>query len=350
MADRVIGMDVGATGIKLAEVEIDNGIHIVTKQAFMPLDPGLVVSGDVAAADVPVIAADLKTFLAAEKFTAKRCVVGLNGSSGIFANRAVTDWHQPKDMLKAISFSMIGDRSLLVGAPDDVVFDYVVFDEFKDDEDARKLDLLLVGATPGLVDRMTGIAKKAGLNAVGAEPNAFAVLRAVRTGNRQAGNLDILVDLGQDVVSVLIHECGRPYALSLINELGGRDLDRMIAEATQNDDPLLAARSKVAGSANPLVNIAVDEYMFKVGRAIESAFAAYEATSKSAVRPAGITLTGGSALTPNLIGTIQNSFRVPAVLAEFDPDIGGGPERYLTGDIISYDYTAAVGLAMGETI
>ena len=349
MADRVIGMDVGATGIKLAEVENDNGIHIVTKQAFMPLDPGLVVSGDVADADVPVIAADLKAFLSAEKFTAKRCVVGLNGSSGIFANRAITDWHQPKDMLKAIGFAMIADRSLLVGAPDDVVFDYVVFEEFKEDDD-RKLDLLLVGATPGLVERMTGIAKKAGLNAVGAEPNAFAVLRAIRTANRPVGNLDILVDLGQDVVSVLIHECGRPYALTLINELGGRDLDRMIADATQNDDPLLAARSKVVRSGNPLVNSAVDEYMFKVGRALESAFGAYEQTSRSAIRPAGITLTGGGALTPFMADSIRNMFQVQVVQASLDPEIGGGPERYLTGDIISYDYTAAIGLAMGETI
>lgn len=349
MADRVIGMDVGATGIKLAEVENDNGVHVVTKQAFMPLDPGLVVSGDVSAADVPVIAADLKAFLAAEKFTAKRCVVGLNGSSGIFANRAITDWHQPKDMLKAIGFAMIADRSLLVGAPDDVVFDYVVFEEFKEDDD-RKLDLLLVGATPGLVERMTGIAKKAGLNAVGAEPNAFAVLRAIRTANRPVGNLDILVDLGQDVVSVLIHECGRPYALTLINELGGRDLDRMIADATQNDDPLLAARSKVVRSGNPLVNSAVDEYMFKVGRALESAFGAYEQTSRSAIRPAGITLTGGGALTPFMADSIRNMFQVQVVQASLDPEIGGGPERYLTGDIISYDYTAAIGLAMGETI
>lgn len=348
MADRVIGIDVGATGVKLAEVENDNGHYTVTKQAFMPLDPGLVTAGEVSEADGPIIAADLKAFLAAEKFTAKRCVVGLNGASSIFANRTVVGWHMPKDIHTALSFAMMGDKSLLVGAPDDVVFDHVVFNEFTDDE-GRKLDVLLVGAGPRLVERMTGIAKKAGLNVVGAEPTAFAVLRAVKTANRAVGNLDILVDIGQDVVSILIHECARPYALNLMPDIGGSDLDAKIAEATQDDDPIRAARLKVARSADPEVNAAVDEYVYKVGRAIESAISSYIGSSTT-IRPAGITVTGGGALLPNIVETIQETFRIPTVRAEFADEIGGAPERYLTGDIISHDYTAAVGLAMGETI
>lgn len=349
MASRVIGLDFGATGIKLAEVEDDQGSYTVTKQAFMPVDEGIFVDGDIEEADVAVVAADLKAFLSTEKFDTRKCIIGLNGVSGIFANRTVVNWHSPKDFHNAVSNEMIADKSLLIGAPTDVIFDSVVLSEFSE-EDRRKLDVLLVGASPRLVERMSGVAKKAGLSVVGAEPTAFAVLRAVKTANRPSGNLDVLVDIGHDVVSILIHECSRPYALNLRADLGGHDLDRNIVDATQDDDTVRTVRAKLAYMESPLVKRAVDDYLHKLCRGIESTISTYAQSSRTPVVPRGITLTGGGSLLPYLVETVANTFKIPTVLSQYADEIGGAPVHYLPGQLLSHDYTAAVGLAMGETI
>lgn len=349
MATRFIGLDLGSTGIKLAEVENDQGSYTVTKQAFMPLEPGMIRDGDISTADVPLVAADLKAFLAAEKFSTRKAVVGLNGVSGIFVNRTTIGWHQPRDFHQAVANQMVGDRSLLVGAPADVVFDSVVLNEFTE-EDRKKLDVLLVGASPGLVERITGVAKKAGLTVVGAEPTAFSVLRAVKTVNRREGYLDILVDIGHDVCNIMLHECSRPYALTLRADLGGNDLTKTIMEAIQNDDPEIAARAKQAYTQHASVQRAVDDYLHRLVRAIESTLNTYMTSSQSPVVPAGVTLAGGGALLSGLLDTVQGALQRPTIIARFADEVGGAPEHFHQDNGLSYDYTAAVGLAMGETI
>lgn len=349
MAEKVIGIDFGSSGLKLAEVSIEKGAVTVLRQAFMPLDPGTVSNGGLKPENVEAVATDLKAFLAAEKFTSKDAVMGIHSVSDVFVNRAVTPWHEPKNYQTAVGFDIIADEALLVGAPAEVIVDAVVFGEFTDEDDRRKVDALLVGAGQKLVDLQLEVLRKAGLNAAGADLAGMAALRASWIADRSPGVLDVLVDIGQDVTSVLIHESGRPYALTLHRGTAGSELNKLIAAALQDDDMERVVKEKVSYNRDYRVQQAMDDYAFKLTSMISGAVESYQSTRPERAKVAGLTLIGGGSLVTNLPATLQEATGLRTMTGRYAIDIGGEPERHHLGPILSSDYMAAVGLAMGAT-
>lgn len=350
MADRILGVDFGSSGIKIAELLSNKDGVTVTRQAFMPLDPGLVVNGRPDPEQLATIASDLKAFLAREKFTAKEAIMGVNAADDIFANRAITPWHEPKDFPTAIKFDVIGDKSLLLGSPEGALIDAVIFNDFKDDEGARKLDALLIGVSPKIVDDQMEILQKAGISVAGADLTALGLLRSTRLSSRPEGDLDVIVDIGQDVLSVLIHDNGKPYGISLTKAAAGHTASTMIAEELQDDDLERADREKVSLSADHRVLTALNEYRHKVTMAIEEAIHSYVSLRKVKVRVAGITLAGGGSLVHGLPEALTAHFRIPVVSAQFEPHIAGDHTPFHSGKVTNADYRAAVGLGMGSLV
>lgn len=349
MAEKVIGIDFGSTGLKIAEVSIEKGTVTVVRQAYMPLDPGAVSSGGIKAENVEVVASELKAFLGANKFTSKDAVMGINSASDVYVNRAITPWHEPKNFRTAVGFDIIADDTLLLGAPQEVIIDAVVFGEFTDANDKRKIDALLIGVGQKLVDLQLEVLHKAGLNAAGADLAGLASLRASWIASRSPGILDVLVDIGHDVTSVLIHESGKPYALELYRSSGGAELDKLIAKGLQDDDPERVVKEKVSFNRDYRVQQAMDDYAFKLTSTISGAIESYQSTRPERAQIAGLTLIGGGSLVTNLPATLQEATGLRTMTGRYAIDIGGDPERHHLGPILSTDYMAAVGLAMGAT-
>lgn len=347
MAEKVIGIDFGSTGLKLAEVSIDKGAAAVVKQAFMPLGPSVISSGGIRPENVESVAAELKAFLAENRFTSKDAVMGLNSPVDVSVNRTSTPWHEPKNYQTAVAFDIVADESLLPGAPKEINVDAVVFGEFVDADEKRKVDALLVGVSQKLVGLQMDVLQKAGLNAAGADLSAMASLRASWIATRAAGVLDVLVDIGQDVTSVLIHEGGRPYALTLHRGTAGGDLDRLISAGLEDDDIERIIKEKVSYSRHYVVQQAMDDYSFKLQSTISGAIESYQSTRSERAPVAGLTLIGGGALVTNLPGILQEATGLRTMTGLYATDIGGDPERHELGPILSTDYMAAVGLAMG---
>jgi type IV pilus assembly protein PilM len=350
LAEKVIGIDFGSTGLKFAEVSIEKGAATVVKQAYMPLDPGVISSGGLRPENVELVASELKAFLAANKFTSKDAVMGINSAADVYVNRAVTPWHEPKNYQTAVGFDVIADESLLLGAPAEVIIDAVVFDEFTDANDARKIDALLIGVGQKLVDTQLEVLQKAGLNAAGADLAGMASLKASWVASRAPGMLDVLVDIGHEVTSVLIHEGGKPYALTLHRGAAGGDLDKLIAAALQDDAEDRIIKEKVSFNRDYRVQQAMDQYAFKLTSTIQGAVDSYQRTRpEPAIPPAGLTLIGGGSLVHNLPATLQEATGWRTMTGRYAIDIAGEPERHHLGPILSTDYMAAVGLAMGAT-
>lgn len=350
MADRILGIDFGSSGIKLAELLTNKDGVTVTRQGFMPLEAGLVLNGRPDHDQAAAIASDLKTFLAQEKFTAKEAVMGINAADDVFANRAIAPWHEPKDFHTAIKFDVMAEKSLIQGCPEGAIIDAVIFNDFKDEDGARKLDAFLVGVTPTVIDTQMEILQKAGLNVAGADLTAMGLLRSTRLSSRPEGDLDVIVDIGQDVLSVLIHDNGKPFSLSLSKQAAGKTASKMIAEELMDDDLDRADREKVSLSSDHRVLSAMNEYRVKVTLAIEEAINSYVSLRKVKVRIAGITLAGGGSLVHGLPETLQAHFRIPVMPALFETHIAGDYSEWHTGKVTNSDFRAAVGLGMGALV
>jgi type IV pilus assembly protein PilM len=352
MVGKVIGIDFGSTGIKFAEVKNTKGVFSVEKQAYMPIDPKTISEGRIDPEKGAALAAQIKVFLAETKFTTKSAIMGLNSVSDVFVNRAISNWHAPKEYNAAILNDIVADKGLLIGAPSEgVLVNHVVFNELTQDG-AKKLDVLLCGVNQRLVEDQAVILKKAGLNVVGADLASLAALRATRTAQRDGDNLDILVDIGHEVISVLIHESGKPYSVDLQGDLAGNRASEMISDSIEDDDKATLNRLKatLSPASDRRVREAVDEYIVRASEAIRNAILSYAGQQQTNVRAAGLTLLGGGALLTGLDEALEKQFDMPVRIGEFDPLIGGNPERFHVGDILNNDYMVAVGLGMGAAV
>ncbi|QOD05719.1 pilus assembly protein PilM [Pseudarthrobacter sp. BIM B-2242] len=352
MAEKVLGIDFGATGIKIAEVQTVKDTVTVLRQLFMPLETGLVHRGLIEPEDVARIANELKMFLSSRKVATRDVIMGVGAVDEVYVNRTVTNWHDQKDFHTAMGFELTVNPDLLPGAREGVLLDAVVFGELEDDEGRRKLDTLLIGVAPDVVNTQLQVIQKAGLRIAGSDLTAFGLLRAIALPARPAGQLDLLVDIGHEVVTAIIHEGGRPYAVALQKGAGGSDADAVVEMAIQYDDPEKIHEAKTTPSGDPVIHKALQDYAFKVFTAIQEAIISYEvARPDSGAKIQGITLTGGGALLRTLPKTLQNSFRVPVEIGVLDESIAGEDlQRYTPNGKSNACCAAAVGLAMGATV
>lgn len=351
MADKVLGIDFGATGIKIAEVQTGKGDPTVVRQLFLPLEADLVHRGAIHPENVGRISSELKMFLSAQKVVARDAIMGISAADEVFVNRTVTNWHDAKDFHTAVGFEISANPDLLPGAREGVIMDAVVFGELQDDDGHRKLDTLLIGVNPVVVNTQIQVLQKAGLRVAGSDLTAFGLLRAIALPARPPGQLDMLVDIGHEVLTVVIHEGGKPYAVVLQKDAGGREANEIIEQALLDDDVDAILSAKTVPSADPRVHGALQDYAFKVFTAIQEAIVSYTLNHPEREQKIqGITLTGGGALLRTLPGTLKNSFRVPVEIGALDTAVAGEAERYNTDQKMSACYAAAVGLALGATV
>lgn len=352
MVGKVTGVDFGTTGIKLAQVKTTKDSFTVEKQAFLPIDPKIIVEGRIDPEKGAHITSQLKTLFEQEKFV-KDVVMGLNSVNDVFVNRAITANHSPKEYSQAIANDIAVDKGLLLGAKSEgFLFNPVVYGEIQNEAGDTKLDVLLCGVNEALVTDQANILKKAGLNVVGADIAAFAALRAIRTAHRDPDHHDLLVDIGKDVLSVLIHESGVPYSMTLQGGKAGWQATYLISDALDDDDMVTTELVKAAMSSvsDPRAKSAVDDYNHLAVQAISNAVRSYAVQQNANIMIAGVTLIGGGSLIRGLTEKLEEAFGMPVRNGEYDPAILGEPIRYLAEQPLSTDYAVAVGLGMGARV
>lgn len=350
MVDKIFGVDFGSTGIKLVEVKIHKGIRTVEKQAFLPLDPGTIVDGAIAPAHVDTVAAALKALITNEKFTAKRVIMGINSLTHVYVNRAITKYHEPKEYADAIAFDVLADKTLILGAPDGCIINPIVYRDFEDPRtEERKVDALLCAVASDIVERQAEVLKKAGLVVVGSDLAAFAGLRALKLTEREPGYLDLIVDIGHDVLSVLIHGSGIPYSLTLEEKMAGSAAAMAIQSHLQDDDRAVLTRAKVSPVRDFAIDPAIDQYTDRAARAIQKAYENY--TEKHpGNRLSSVTLIGGGSRIREINDAIERALDAPVFTGMLTPEIEGQADMFHDDGLEQHDYTVAIGLAMGAAV
>ena len=274
--------------------------------------------------------------------------MGVNGADGVFANRCRVPWHAKGDLHAALAYDLKADPSLLTGAPEGAILDMVVFGEDTDEDGKKTLDGLLCGVAPLMVSDQMQILKKAGLTVVGADLNALALLRATRIQARPEGILDILVDVGSDVLTVVVHENGKPYSITLVPDRAGANATKQIGEALEDDDFETAERLKASNSPDHKVQSALGDGRYAIARAMEEVLRGYAEARGTRHRFASITLAGAGSLLPRLDEELSQHFRIPATQAIYDDAVSGdGLMDYWNGTVTDADLRSAVGLGLG---
>jgi type IV pilus assembly protein PilM len=222
---KLVGLKIGASQIAAARVH-NNGAPELVEAFREPLDHGVVVSGEIR--DTAALAGALERFFELHKLPKKGVRLGLSNNRigvRVFEIEGVTDERQLEN---AIRFRA---EEVLPIPLDEAVLDYVVLDD-EVREDTRVQRILLVVAYKEVVDRYLEACHGAGIEVVGIDLEAFALLRALQEpSDEPAGDSAfVAVAVGHDRTTIAV-SAGRVCEFTRVLDWGGWALNVAIARA-----------------------------------------------------------------------------------------------------------------------
>jgi len=228
MAKGSIGLDVGSTAVRAAEVTVGGSQPSLVRAAQVPLSPGAVENGEVR--DVQGVSEAIRELWNRGGFKSRQAVMGV-GNQRVVVREVTVPALPPKELKQSLPYQV---QELIPIPLDDAVLDYDLLDEFEH-EGARMVRLLIVAAQREMVTNIVQAATLARVEPVGVDLVPFALIRSV--GQDEGLNLDesglggeAIVDVGADVTNICVHERGVARFVRILPS-GGRDVTRAMAEA-----------------------------------------------------------------------------------------------------------------------
>lgn len=232
MARTLVGLDIGSTGVRAAELVPGRRRTTLRRYAQVPLAPGVVRAGTVV--DGEALSAALRELWSRGRFGSKEVALGI-ANSGVLVRQLDLDWMAPADFRQALRYQV---QDVLPFSVDEANLDFHLLEELEvatEDGAGRRVNrILLVAAAREMVDAFVAAARAAGLRTRGVDLLPFALLRA-RTASMPAGRdrspvTEALVDVGADVVSIVVHTDGVPGYVRMIPGVGGDAVTQAVQE------------------------------------------------------------------------------------------------------------------------
>ena len=335
MAKRVrIGLDIGSSAVRAAEVTTDGGRGKVSRFAQVGLPLGAVVEGEVR--DEATVVAAIKRLWSEGGFAGRDVVVGISSQRSM-----VRQVEMPKmgahELRSALRYEM-GD--LLPIPVEQAVFDFVELGPGRPKGDGGETTqvLLLVAQREIVMDHIR-VVKRAGLKVRAVDSSPLALLRAVPPGSE---GLEVVVSLGAHLVVVAVRQGTTPRFLRTVTRG-----DQSFASARQESVGAPAALPASARPSSPSSATArLDPTVEEVRGSIEY-FLAYA----QGAQLEGVALTGGGAdgtgIAERFASVLAMPVRIGSTGLEYDAASLDLDEAQLKE--ASFRWGAAVGLALWGT-
>lgn len=228
MAQVRIGVDVGATGVRAAELSMRGVPPQLVRVAQVPMPEGAVGNGEIR--DGGLVADALRELWSRGKFKSRDVVLGV-GNQRVVVREVALPWLSDKELRESLPFQV---QEFVPIPLDEAVLDFHVLEEFER-EGRRMVRILLVAAQKAMIQQIVQAAEAAKLRPVGLDLVPFAIVRSVGSieGSGLAesdGGDEAIVDIGADTTSICVHAWGVPRFVRILPS-GGRDVTQAVAKA-----------------------------------------------------------------------------------------------------------------------
>ena len=277
MAKTRIGIDVGSTAVRVAEVAAGD-VPVVVRAAQVPLAPGVVEAGEVRQPEA--VAEALREVWSKAGVKTKQVYLGV-GNQRVIVREVALPWLPEKELRSTLAFQV---QEFIPMSTDEAVLDFDPLGEL--DQGGRRMQrILLVAAHKGMINALVDAALAAKLDPVGIDLTPFAVIRAVGTGD-EGLDLDTtgdeaIIDIGAQVTSICVHDRGTTRFVRMLPS-GGRDITLAVASGLGIDEEV-AERLKRGERPQPMPDAPAE------GEAPEVSPEAAAAGEAMPQRPAGAT-------------------------------------------------------------
>mgnify|MGYP005819028549 CR=1 FL=1 len=347
-ARSAIGLDIGTSGVRAAEVSFGRGQATLARFGQVALPEGAVVDGVVA--DRPTVVEALKSLWRATHFSSRQVVLGV-GNQRVIVRQADLPWLPANEIRASLPYQV---QELVPMPVDQALLDFLPIEEFTGGTGGRMVRGLLVAAAREMVTTNVATVEQAGLRPSMVDLTAFAVVRAM--GSHDNLGLDaateVLVDVGARITNVVIHTGGVPQFVRLLL-LGGQDVTDALAtrlgcSPTEAEALKQELSARVADeqhqSAARIVAASTSSFVDEIRGSVDYFLATSPTTS-----PARLVLTGGGARLAGLADELAAATRLPVTvgtpLASMKVGKTGLSEEQLR--YVEPLVTVPVGLALG---
>jgi type IV pilus assembly protein PilM len=315
---RVIGLDIGTTAVRAAQLEFGpggpsgKGQPSLVRYGEVPIPLGAVRDGEVA--DQPVVSNAIKQLWATQKFDSKDVVIGV-GNQRVVVRELALPAMPMAQLRSSLPFQV---QELLPMSTDEALLDFYPAQETTTDQ-GRMVHGLLVAAVRDTVTANVLAVESAGLRPTMVDLNAFALLRGMARGEL-AQRTVALVDIGARVTDVTIVAHGVPRFVRTVAQ-GGQDATDAIARAltvSSSEAESLKRQIGVGYAVAPELQEASDA-LHTVARnlveTVRNTFVYYAGNNPGAGIDV-VVLTGGGAHLPGLGQYLSSASRLPVTLGD----------------------------------
>jgi type IV pilus assembly protein PilM len=319
----IVGLKIGASQIAASRVVNNGGPAKLVQLARVPLEPGVVVGGEVR--DVAALATALDRFFVDNKLPRRGIRLGI-GTNRIGVRTVNIDGVDDERQLgNVVRYRAHEALSIPL---DQAVLDYHIVSETVDESGAVSHRVLLAAAYQEPIDHYVDACRAAGLELSGIDVEAFALLRAVAPRRGDTENAptvaSVVVSIGYDRSTLAISD-GTVCDFMRVLDWGGSKLDAAIAQElgltrseaaelkleldlggdSPDEDDLRAARARSA----------VERELQTLARELIASLHFYQGQPGS-LAISEVFVTGGTTKLPGLAEELERLTRVPVRIAD----------------------------------
>ncbi len=315
-----VGLDIGSSSIKLMKLQQKQDGYTLKSMGIKDLPFGAIIADEIKDRDAVIF--DIQNLVDQTDPKIKEVTISISGH-GVITDKFTMDKKTGAEAEQAILFEAEQRSPFDV---EDVTMDYHII---KYDDEAGKMEILLVAARNEFLKNVLDLVFDAGLRPVLVDTDAFAVLNAYKINyEMDPDKITALINIGYEMTNIVFLKDGVYHST--------RDVSngvRLIADAVSREFRL--NQELTAKAMRGEMDSSIDQDMFKatvvttfeeLAAGIEVAFSYFKSSSGSD-KLDRIVLSGGGALVPYLPELLQNKIAIPVEIfnplrnIEYDPDM-----------------------------
>jgi len=309
VARKIVGLDIGTTAVRAAELSVRRGRVVLDRLGQTGLPHGAVVDGEVA--DPPAVAAAIKALWRQARIGSKHVIIGV-ANQQVVVRLVDLPWMQPQELQRSLAYQA-GDY--LPIPVEEAELDYHVVGEFENAGGQRLLRVLLAAAQKEMLAGHLRAATAAGLQPVGIDLSPVALLRSLAAPAGLAGGAEAVIDVGARITNMVIHDNGALRFVRIL-VMGGEDATATLERVLEIDHET-AERTKLAVSvggdaddANAEAAELVEQRLDVLVEEVRGSLDFYRA-QQDATPLARVVVSGGGSLLGPLVDRLQAASSVP---------------------------------------
>jgi len=351
MARSLLGLDIGTSSVRAAEVS--RKTHPPTLERFSSVDlpRGAVSGGEIS--DVTAVAAAVKQLVRKARFSVKRTAIGI-GNQKVVVRQIDMPAMEEEELKGALQFQA---QEYIPIPIEDAILDFQVLEETTNENGERTLKVLLVAAQREMVNTFVDVAQQAGLDPAVVDLSSFADMRALATTTPLLGSREseAIIDIGAGVTNIVAHEQGTPRFVRIL-PMGGNDItDALVSGLGIQPDEAEGVKARIgltpeggpapAEGAAKFIDQRASAFVDEVRGSVD-----YYLTQPGAARISTVILTGGGSKIPGLHERLASALHLPVEEGQPLAPVQLGKLSQTPDELahLSAVCAVAVGLAMRE--